>query len=327
MTLNATAGDIYLGLNSTVANAGTGPSFVTTSDALVINADPLGPSSIGTARALTVNADRILMFGSSVNPASITVGQEDLNITAANVTLGPNAFIALNGGSGQLTATVTSDLLIFNDSSLKNLGTGNMGINAAVISIIAGATDAMIVNNTGTLTINLSDNLNLLSNIGGSASILSGGAMTINAQNILLGGLAAGQQSFIKGTAGDMLLIAQNNISILNNSLVQNLGPGQLTLVVDQQAPLATGPGRFILDPEAQVMTASGMDLRMFTSMPNGVATGNLAFGLANGNFVTFGLTCPFDAPPASATYQYNTFYNTFGGGFGVPFTIFFKAP
>ncbi len=327
LTLNATVGNIYLGLNSTIQNAGSGPSFVTSSDSVVINSDALGPSSITTSRALTVNANRILMLGVDTNIASLTADQDNLSITASSVSLGPNALIALNGGSGQLSASLTDDLLIFNNSNFSNFGSGNTVITAAVVSIVSGTTDAMITNNTGTLTMNLTSNLSLISNIAGSASITSAGPMNINAENIFLGGLAVSEQSSIVGSAGNMLLIAQNDITIANNAFVQNLGAGTLTLVVDQQLPLAVGSGRFILDPEAQVITASGMDLRIFTSQPNGVAMGNLAFGLANGNAVTMGLACPFDAPPPSATYQYLTFFNTFVGGFGVPFTIFFKLP
>ena len=58
-----------------------------------------------------------------------------------------------------------------------------------------------------------------------------------------------------------MLLIAQNNITLADNSLIENTGPGTLTLVVDEQAPVAPqiGNGRFILYPNATVSVASGL--------------------------------------------------------------------
>jgi trimeric autotransporter adhesin len=325
LNVSAGTGGVYLGQNSTIHNFGSGTTSVTMTGSFLISGDPLGISGVISNQALSVNADRISMAGTAVNSGVLTAGQGNLTLTANNAVLGPNATVSLTGGSGQLSATLTNDLAIFNNSDLSNLGTGNTVITTQVLSLVAGAKDAKIVNTSGTLTMNLSDNLNLYSNIGGSAFIISSGPININAQNITLGGLATGQQSFIQGSVGDMILIAQNDISLTDNALIQNTGLGQLTLVVDNQSPVLPGPGRFILDPDAQLITASGSGLRIFTSRPNGIATGNLAFGKANGIFVTTGLACPFDAPPSSATYQYGTpFPSLFGG---VPFTIFFKQP
>ena len=147
--------------------------------------------------------------------------------------------------------------------------------------------------------------------------------MTITAENVSLFGLGSGQQSLIQETAGNMLIIAMNDINLDDNALIANTGTGTLTLVVDNQAPASVGTGRFILAPEAMV-TGSGLT-RIYTAQPNGIAAGNLAFGQVNGLYVDAGLSCAFDAPPSSATYQYNTFYPLAVGG--TPYTIFFKSP
>ena len=83
-----------------------------------------------------------------------------------------------------------------------------------VASLLAGQGNITITHGTGPFTLNVGDNLNLLTNNGGSASITSNGPVTITAQNIRLSGLGTGQQSLISTTLGDMLLIAQNNITL-----------------------------------------------------------------------------------------------------------------
>jgi hypothetical protein len=77
------------------------------------------------------------------------------------------------------------------------------------------------------------------------------------------------------------------------------------------------------LAPNSSI-TSSG-PIRIFTSKPNGIAVGNLAFGQVKGIYVTAGLACAFDAPPPSPTAQYSTFYPSAFGG--TPYTIFFKSP
>ena len=56
-----------------------------------------------------------------------------------------------------------------------------------------------------------------------------------------------------------MLIIAMNDITLQDNALITNTGPGAVTLVVDEQAPVAPqiGNGRFILYPNAAVTAAS----------------------------------------------------------------------
>jgi hypothetical protein len=121
---------------------------------------------------------------------------------------------------------------------------------------------------------------------------------------------------------------------LADNSLIENTGPGALTLVVDEQAPVAPqiGNGRFILYPDATVSTASGL-LHIFSARPNNIIAGNLAFGELNGNFVTELFPCPFTRPVPSSENQYVTYFLAYTAEFGVaalatpPYTIFYKVP
>jgi hypothetical protein len=164
--------------------------------------------------------------------------------------------------------------------------------------------------------------------------------VTITAQNVSLSGLGTGQQSLIQNTAGDMLIIAMNDITLQDNALITNTGPGALTLVVDEQAPVAPqiGNGRFILYPNATVTSTSGT-LHIFTARPNSIQAGNLAFGQLNGNFVTELFPCPFTRPVPSSENQYVTYFLAYTAEFGAavgagvaalatpPYTIFYKVP
>ena len=276
----------------------------------------------------TISAPSISLIGKVGGGAAEiqnTTGNLSVTATTGLITLLNNADITLTGGSGTLTVSSNlDDLVLQNIASISNQGTGpTMMTVGGTATLVGGQGSASISNGTGSFTFNITDNLNLSSNTGGSASITSNGPMTITAQNVSLFGLGSGQQSLIQETAGNMLIIAMNDIKLNDNALIANTGTGTLTLVVDNQSPASVGTGRFILEPEAMV-TGSGLT-RIYTAQPNGIAAGNLAFGQVNGLYVDAGLSCAFDAPPASATYRYNTFYPLAVGG--TPYTIFFKSP
>lgn len=212
---------------------------------------------------------------------------------------------------------------------IQNLGTGlstyTLGGNAV---IFGGTGNATLSGGNGGITMNITDNLNLTSNPGGSGVITASGPIAISALNVFLGGLGEGEQSLLQTSSGDLSVIALNTLALRDNAAVLNSGSGNITLVSDQQAPTSPeiGSGRFYLDPNATVTGAGGGLVRIFTAEPNGILAGNLAFGQINENYVTAGLSSPFDPPPASPTEQYNTYYSSFGRGFGSPYTIFYKV-
>ena len=124
--------------------------------------------------------------------------------------------------------------------------------------------------------------------------------------------------------------MALNDITLDDNALIQNTGAGKVTLVADQQAPLPPqiGPGRFILNPNANLSTAGGL-LQVFTAKPNGITAGNLAFGKLNTHTATETVVCPFTQPTPSDQNVYMTYFDTFAspvGAEGNPYTLYYKT-
>jgi hypothetical protein len=299
----------------------------------------LGTASIVGNGTTMVSGGNISLTG-SVNggQAFITTSIGDLTVQASGaLNLSDNARI-LQPTNGNLTVNaLTGDFIMNNLAILQNTGSGSTSMTVGgVASLLAGQGNITISHGTGPFTLNVGDNLNLLTNKGGSASINSDGPVTITAQNVSLSGLGTGQQSLIQNTAGDMLIIAMNDITLQDNALITNTGPGAVTLVVDEQAPVAPqiGNGRFILYPNAAVTAASG-PLHIFTARPNSILAGNLAFGQLNGNFVTELFPCPFTRPAPSSENQYVTYFLAYTAEVGAvvaalatpPYTIFYKVP
>ena len=312
----------------------------------------LGTASIvGNGNTLVGGGTIALSGSTNGGQAFITTSTGDLAVQALDtLNLSDNARI-LQSGSGNLTVNaLAGDLIMDNLALIQNTGSGSTSMTVGgVASLLAGQGDITITNGTGLFTLNVGDNLNLLTNNGGSSSITSNGPVSITAQNIILTGLGTGKQSVISTTLGNMLLIAQDNITLDDNSMIQNTGPGNVTLVVDEQAPVAPqiGNGRFVLYPNAMVSVAGGL-VRVFTARPNNILAGNLAFGELNGNFVTTGFAVPLGIVPSSEN-QYSTYFLAYSGALGAsfgasiassenqfsansaaignPYTIFYKIP
>ena len=330
LSVTATTEDLLLMHSSSIQNLGTGSTMISTDDDIQLHGDTgSGAALILTNGPTVINAGQmILMTGGPGAAASIRGNQGNFSVSAGSfLQCVQYSDITLLGGSGTLEISIGDDGLVQNTSVLQSLGSGPFNVTAGgSLTLIGGLGNGSIIGNTGDLTIDITNNLNLSSNPNGSATVQSGGNLAINAgQSVNMGGLGSGEQSLVQTTAGDLTVIANVNIAIHDNAAAVNAGTGNLTLVVDQQAPASIGTGRFILDPGASLSTTGGGLALIFTAMPSGYSAGsNLAFGTVNGNPVVTGL-CPFELPAASATDQYNTFFDTFAGGGGVPYTLFYK--
>jgi hypothetical protein len=330
-----------LGGNNFCTITSTGALAFNASGPVTLLADPitgsLGTSSIVGNGTTTVSGGTISLTGSiNGGQAFITTTTGDLTVQASEALyLSSNARI-LQPTNGNLTVNaLIGDFIMDNLAFIQNSGSGStIMLVGGTASLLAGQGNVSITHGTGPFTLNVGDNLNLLTNNGGSAFITSDGPVTITAENISLSGLGTGQQSLIQNTAGDMLIIAMNDITLQDNALITNTGPGAVTLVVDEQAPIApqVGNGRFILYPNATVSTASGL-LHIFSARPNSILAGNLAFGQLNGNFVTELFPCPFTRPVPSSENQYETYFLAYTAEFGLAalanpsYTIFYKVP
>jgi filamentous hemagglutinin family protein len=331
LSVTATTEDLLLMHTSSIQNQGTGSTFISTDDDIQLHGDEgSGGSFILTNGDTIITAGQMLLMtgGPSGTNVYIHSQQGDLSVQATSfLECVQYADITLLGGNGTFSITAGDDCVIQNTSAIQSMGSGPFNITVgASMNLIGGLAYGSILGNTGDLTINITNNLNLVSNANGSATIQSGGNLSINTGGSCnIGGLGSGEQSLIQTTAGSLTIIADVNIAVHDNALISNTGSGTITLVVDQSSPTSIGSGKFNFDPTANIQTNGGL-LRIFTAQPNGILAGNLAFGQINSNYVTAGLSCPFDAPPSSAISQYDTFYSTFSGGFGTPYTIFYKT-
>jgi hypothetical protein len=138
----------------------------------------------------------------------------------------------------------------------------------------------------------------------GSLTMNVGGSATFNGFTTIATG----------GGAGDLTILAGQNLSFLANTSVQ--AKTSLTLVCDNKFlnPPQLGPGAFQLLEGATLSGPPGMPLRIFTAK----RTQNLIAAEINGNpFV------PGKEFVNSATEEWGVYYfNSFGGD---PFTIFYK--
>ena len=251
---------LFGGNNSATIN-GAGVLNLSSTGPLTLLAGPTGNAQIMGSAGATILAPSLSLTGViGGGAAQIQNTSGNLSVTASSdlITLSDNANIT-QMGTGTLTVTSTlDDLVLQNLALISNQGSGSTMITVGgVATLLAGQGNALIINGTGSLTLNVTDNLNLSTNGGGSSLITSDGPMTITAENVSLFGRGTGQQSLIRTTAGDMLIIAQNNITLSDNSLIANTGTGALTLVVDNQAPASIGTGRFLLAPNSSITSSS----------------------------------------------------------------------
>ncbi len=128
---------------------------------------------------------------------------------------------------------------------------------------------------------------------------------------MLLSGLTGGPSAHIHlFDTGNLTIITQNNITLVDNAFIHNSGPGNLVLVVDQQAPLPPqiGPGELNLFGSSTLFTTGG-ELRLFTATP----AQNMISGTING------------ASLGQGKSVFGVWYSTFNGEDPPPFTIFYK--
>lgn len=231
-------------------------------------------------------------FGTAGGMTTIVAG-DDVMVTSSENTAGATATIGFSfgGQQGDVSITATNDVIV--DAE--------------------GNQDASIIS-TRTVTINAGGDVSLrteesVGNVG-EAFIQSNGNLSIAALDVALIGIIGGADARIESFAGDMLIVAQKNMTLYFNAVIRNSGPGKLTLVVDQQAPFPPqiGDGQFIFVDAAEISTAGG-ELGIFTATPGQ----NTFLGLVNGATLDEG------------NQVFGVWYSTFSGSSEPPFTIYYK--
>lgn len=262
------------------------------------------------------------------------VGMGSKAALVANETLESNISVIANivqvtGGSGtdadgligfMSSATATSGIT----GSVDVKGTSNVFIQGGTVAdgVIGYAQVGSPVVTIANLPIDISANglLQMDAPGAGEALIQNGlspmavpSNINIHVNNALIG-TGAGTPGNVEIYSGhDLIFIADQNIHLGAISNVHTVS-GQISLVVDNQAPHAPkiGNGEFIIDPGAVVTTAG--PLRIFTA----TRTQNQIHAPLNG-----ALFVPGPLFLDSATEQWESYYFDPFGGF--PFTIFYK--
>ncbi len=330
-TISTTSGDLtlvpgvsepalFLGPNASIENTGSGTTTITT----LLSADLDGGSIIASGHgALTFTATGSGGSGGSINlinGATVTSNGPLSVMANQDLLIDPGSTVIYNGTTDLVSVVTTlGDILISDNAGINNTGSGTTTVTAgSTLTILGGINgNGFIQGTTGTMNITTGGNFHMLSTEGGSAMITNQGSINITSgQNILLGGFAPGQQTSITTSAGNILATANFDVLVRENARISNTGTGNITLVADQNPPTPPniGTGRFVLDPSASLLTSGGL-LRIFTARPSQ----NIVQGSLNG------IVDPATGGNPSPTEQYSTFYNTFIGGFGVPYTIFYK--
>ena len=238
-----------------------------------------------------------------------------LNVTGGNIFVVDGGLIT-NTGSGTSSVTTTSDgLFISNGSSVTSAG----NLTASIARDLSVFDNALMTSSSGTINVTAGRDISVTGTGGGSGTLSSSGnGQYLAGRDIILRGASAAIEGVITNTTGFLEVIAGENIEVNPFGKIENQGPGSLTLVVDNQAPIAPaiGNGEFNLSSMGSVGRIGGGPLRIFTARQGQ----NSILGAGNLNGSTF---TPGTLFVDTATEQWETYFpSSFGGA---PFTVFYK--
>lgn len=302
--------DSVLGGDSSLISGGG--LTCTIAEVLTLLGGDTGTGKITSSGNTVISADSFLLSGKPSHLASISNSSGTLTITSNNgITLSESSNIQLTAGSSLLQIT-GSDIKVLNQSFVSHGGTGNISITAANnLSFISGNLGgAYISSSGGQVNVSAANSVLFRDLDGGNSYISAAGNINVSGFNISLSGETPSNSAYFETTSGNITVIAQNDLSFVGDAFINNTA-ADVTLVVDQQASSSPsiGNGDFILDRDSY-LTSQGR-LRIFTAKPDQ----NCVFGTLNSQDLT-GIV---------ENQVYNTYYSSFSGGLGDPFTIFYK--
>jgi filamentous hemagglutinin family protein len=229
LQVNSTAGDLSLFNGSTIENTGSGVTVCTSTATLYLDGGPDAPSAInGGTNETTVTVNSLLLKSTmSGNVISATSG--DLNITTTRTA----SLVSFSGielgtmtGSGDLNFSIGTDLLIANESHVRNIGLGTTTVGAGgVLTLLAGAGNASI-ESMGALTAVSGNNFRVIADLDGDAFINGGGVISITsgADLFVTGSPESMTIGDISTLSGNLTVLAANNITLLDQARIALLG-------------------------------------------------------------------------------------------------------
>lgn len=238
-----------------------------------------------------------------------------LNVTGGTIFVLDGGTIA-NIGIGTSSITTTTDSLsISNTSTITSIG----NLTASIARDLSVFDNALMASTGGSVNVSAGRDISLIGTAGGAATLSSSGnGQYLAGRDIILRGVSAASEGGITNTTGFLQVIAGENIEVNPFGKIENQGPGSLTLVVDNQAPIAPaiGNGEFNLSAMGTVGRVGGGPLRIFAARQGQ----NSILGTGNLNGSTF---TPGPLFVDTATEQWDTYFpSSFGGS---PFTVFYK--
>ncbi|MES2344449.1 MAG: hypothetical protein V4494_00725 [Chlamydiota bacterium] len=263
VTVSTVSADLVIENNAFVRNQGTGNQIITSGANLTVRAGAAGDAFIfgdgtllltavgqldveaqllSSASVLSngdtlITANTINMLGSTtLVPATIVNATGNMTIFAGLTTLTAHSGITLLGGIGNFLMVISDDLIVANDSAINILSAGMTGtiLVSGSATLLAGAGDALIFNNTDTFTMIAANNLSLISDLNGAATIITNGLTgAVTAASILVNGDSSGLNiAEILATSGDLSVTATTNMTVSNNaSILISSGAGTLTAI------------------------------------------------------------------------------------------------
>ncbi|MDN3506702.1 MAG: filamentous hemagglutinin N-terminal domain-containing protein [Simkaniaceae bacterium] len=308
------------GASANILN-GVGSTAATTSTVTV--SGNITPTVTGASPAFieAVTGDLTVTAGGTISLPALTridnVGGSngDLGVQGGSIIANGGGFIENMGTGITVFRTTSGDVSVFDGSFITSIG-DLLGASARDIILL----DNALINTTaGAIDITAGRDIMITAAAGGSSSMESSGSgRYLAGRDISLFGVSAAAEGFIENSSGDLQVFAGADLDVNFFGRVENLGPGTLTLVVDNLFPMPPerGPGSFILSSLGTVGRLGAGPLRIFTSE----RSLNSIEGVGNLNGETF---APGTLFVGSATEQWGTYFpSSFGG---VPFTVFYK--
>lgn len=351
-SMDAGAGtiDIASGTSTTLSDGGfvtssaTGLATLTTGTSCSISdgsfIDVAGAITGDVGTALSITATGVDTYITADGNVTFTTGSTSITGTTSMMMVPSEAYIETTTGNFILTSftggisisgntrlenmdagatsmsitTTTGDLLVSDESSILHAGSGTTMVSVGRDLIIQ---DGSSIDVGGRFVGFVLDDIKIIGSATGSAFISAADTTSINAiNNIELTGISGIAEAYIDVLSGSGTIIANENIEINDFARITNQGLGALTLVVDNDEPLAPviGNGAFVLS--GSVGKAGGGLLRIFTAR----RSQNSITGTGNVNGDTF---VPGTLFLNTATEQWDTYFpDTFGG---TPYTFFYK--
>ena len=238
-----------------------------------------------------------------------------MSISGGSIFVTSGGFIRNTGTGTSSIATTISDLTILGSSFITSIGnlTGSIFNNLNILD------DASLTVTGGTLDLSAGSDISLTASASGDAFIMSSGAGSyLIGRRLSITGVSAINEGYIENSAGDLQITSDEDVVINAFGRITNTGAGDLTIVVDNQAPTAPaiGNGIFDLSSLGSVGMLGGGLLRIFTAKRDQ----NTISGTGNINGTTF---TPGTLFVDTATEQWDTYFPSAFGG--TPFTVFYK--